>query len=128
MVETLQNLSNGFALALSPSVLPYAFVGCIVGTLVGVLPGVGPLAGISLLLPISFGLNATSAIVLLAGMVVGLVVSVFQAVTQIQEMTLAFVPKVIIVFLVLLLLSPWMMGVMIGFTSKIFTGIPTYIR
>ena len=71
MVETLQNLSNGFALALSPSVLPYAFVGCIVGTLVGVLPGVGPLAGISLLLPISFGLNATSAIVLLAGIYYG---------------------------------------------------------
>ncbi|MBI2493877.1 MAG: tripartite tricarboxylate transporter permease, partial [Candidatus Rokubacteria bacterium] len=71
MVETLQNLSNGFALALSPSVLPYAFVGCIVGTLVGVLPGVGPLAGISLLLPVSFGLNATSAIVLLAGIYYG---------------------------------------------------------
>lgn len=66
--------------------------------------------------------------VLVAGMAVGLVVSVFQAVTQIQEMTLAFVPKVIVVFLVLLLLSPWMMSVMMGFTSKIFTGIPTYIR
>ena len=51
MLETLQSLSNGFALALAPSVLFYAFVGCIVGTLVGVLPGVGPLAGISLLLP-----------------------------------------------------------------------------
>ncbi|HEY7869696.1 MAG TPA: tripartite tricarboxylate transporter permease, partial [Methylomirabilota bacterium] len=51
-METLQNLSNGFATALSPSVLLYAFVGCVVGTLVGVLPGVGPLAGISLLLPV----------------------------------------------------------------------------
>jgi len=71
MFETLQNLSNGFALALSPSVLFYAFVGCIVGTLVGVLPGVGPLAGISLLLPVSFGLDATSAIVLLAGIYYG---------------------------------------------------------
>jgi len=50
MVETLQNLMSGFALALSPSVLMYAFVGCVVGTLVGILPGVGPLAGISLLL------------------------------------------------------------------------------
>lgn len=66
--------------------------------------------------------------VLVAGMVVGLAVSVFQAVTQIQEMTLAFVPKIIIVFVVLLLLSPWMMGVMMGFTSKIFTGIPGYIH
>jgi putative tricarboxylic transport membrane protein len=71
MVETLQNLSSGFALALSPSVLLYAFVGCVVGTLVGVLPGVGPLAGISLLLPVSFGLNPTAAIVLLAGIYYG---------------------------------------------------------
>jgi putative tricarboxylic transport membrane protein len=51
--------------------LLYAFVGCIVGTLVGVLPGVGPLAGISLLLPVTFGLNATNAIVLLAGIYYG---------------------------------------------------------
>ncbi|HEY7649134.1 MAG TPA: tripartite tricarboxylate transporter permease [Methylomirabilota bacterium] len=71
MIETLQNLSNGFATALSPSVLLYAFVGCVVGTLVGVLPGVGPLAGISLLLPVSFGLSPTTAIVLLAGIYYG---------------------------------------------------------
>ncbi|HET9488597.1 MAG TPA: tripartite tricarboxylate transporter permease [Methylomirabilota bacterium] len=71
MLETLQNLSAGFATALSPSVLLYAFVGCIVGTLVGLLPGVGPLAGISLLLPVSFGLDATTAIVLLAGIYYG---------------------------------------------------------
>ncbi len=71
MLETLQNLSSGFATALSPSVLLYAFVGCIVGTLVGLLPGVGPLAGISLLLPVSFGLSATNAIVLLAGIYYG---------------------------------------------------------
>jgi putative tricarboxylic transport membrane protein len=71
MVEILNNLSLGFATALSPDVLVYAFVGCLVGTLVGVLPGVGPLAGISLLLPVTFGLNATSAIVLLAGIYYG---------------------------------------------------------
>src|SRR5574341_990420 len=71
MVETLQNLYLGFSVALTPSVLLYAFVGCVIGTLVGVLPGVGPLAGISLLLPASFGLNATSAIVLLAGIYYG---------------------------------------------------------
>jgi putative tricarboxylic transport membrane protein len=71
MIETLQNLSSGFATALSPSVLVYAFVGCVVGTLVGVLPGVGPLAGISLLLPVSFGLSPTTAIVLLAGIYYG---------------------------------------------------------
>jgi len=71
MTETLHNLYLGFSVALSPHILLYAFVGCIVGTLVGVLPGVGPLAGISLLLPATFGLNATSAIVLLAGIYYG---------------------------------------------------------
>jgi putative tricarboxylic transport membrane protein len=71
MTETLQNLYLGFTVALAPGVLLYAFVGCFIGTLVGVLPGVGPLAGISLLLPVSFGLDATSAIVLLAGIYYG---------------------------------------------------------
>jgi putative tricarboxylic transport membrane protein len=71
MAETLHNLYVGFSVALAPNVLLYAFVGCVIGTLVGVLPGVGPLAGISLLLPVSFGLDATSAIVLLAGIYYG---------------------------------------------------------
>src|SRR5918996_2512099 len=61
----------GFSVALSPHILLYAFVGCLVGTVVGVLPGVGPLAGISLLLPATFGLDATSALVLLAGIYYG---------------------------------------------------------
>lgn len=69
-----------------------------------------------------------SAPVLIAGMVVGLIISVFQAVTQIQEMTLTFVPKIIVVFLVLLALAPWMMEIMINYTSGIFTNIPNYIR
>jgi putative tricarboxylic transport membrane protein len=71
MTETLQNLYIGFSVALAPKVLLYAFIGCLIGTLVGVLPGVGPLAGISLLLPASFGLDPTSAIVLLAGIYYG---------------------------------------------------------
>jgi putative tricarboxylic transport membrane protein len=71
MTETLQNLALGFSVALQPTVLLYAFVGCVVGTLVGVLPGVGPLAGISLLLPATFGLTATNAIVMLAGIYYG---------------------------------------------------------
>ncbi len=71
MFETLQNLSLGFSVALAPPVLFYAFVGCVIGTLVGVLPGVGPLAGISLLLPATFGLDATNAIVMLAGIYYG---------------------------------------------------------
>ena len=71
MIETLQNLALGFSVALSPPILFYAFVGCVVGTLVGVLPGVGPLAGISLLLPATFGLDATRAIVMLSGIYYG---------------------------------------------------------
>ena len=71
MAETLQNLYLGFAIALSPGVLVYGVLGCVVGTLVGVLPGVGPLAGISLLLPLTFGLDATRALVMLAGIYYG---------------------------------------------------------
>src|SRR5712691_972835 len=71
VLETLQNLGLGFSVALTPHVLWYGFVGCVVGTLVGVLPGVGPLAGISLLLPATFGLDATRAIVMLAGIYYG---------------------------------------------------------
>jgi putative tricarboxylic transport membrane protein len=71
MLETLQNLGLGFQVALAPGVLWYGFVGCLVGTLVGVLPGVGPLAGISLLLPVTYGLDATSALVMLAGIYYG---------------------------------------------------------
>jgi putative tricarboxylic transport membrane protein len=70
-MDTLHNLALGFSVALSPGVLLYAFIGCVVGTLVGVLPGVGPLAGISLLLPATFGLDATKAIVMLAGIYYG---------------------------------------------------------
>ena len=51
MVETFNNLMLGFSVALQPSILVYAFVGCLIGTLVGMMPGLGPLAGISLLLP-----------------------------------------------------------------------------
>ena len=71
MIETVHNLYLGFSVALSPVILFYAFVGCVIGTLVGVLPGVGPLAGISLLLPATFGLDATRAIVMLSGIYYG---------------------------------------------------------
>jgi putative tricarboxylic transport membrane protein len=71
MAETLQNLLLGFSVALEPGVLVYAFIGCVIGTLVGMLPGVGPLAGISLLLPATFGLNPIIAVVLLAGVYYG---------------------------------------------------------
>ncbi|HEX4928368.1 MAG TPA: tripartite tricarboxylate transporter permease [Burkholderiales bacterium] len=70
-METFQSLLLGFEVALQPGVLWYAFLGCLVGTLVGVLPGIGPLAGISILLPLTYGLDATKAIVMLAGIYYG---------------------------------------------------------
>ncbi len=71
MGTTIDSLLLGFSVALQPDVLLYAFLGCLVGTLVGVLPGVGPLAGISILLPVTFGLDATKAIVMLSGIYYG---------------------------------------------------------
>ena len=71
MAATFQNLWLGFSVALSPTVFIYAVIGCVIGTLVGMMPGLGPLAGISLLLPLTFGLSPTTAIVLLAGIYYG---------------------------------------------------------
>jgi len=62
------------------------------------------------------------------GLIAGLTISVFQAVTQIQEMTLTFVPKILAVFIGLLFAAPWMMEKLMAFTSNIITNIPMYIR
>src|SRR5450631_3043055 len=62
---------HGFGIAFQLDNLWYAFLGCVVGTLVGVLPGIGPLSGISILLPVTFGLNATQAVIMLAGIYYG---------------------------------------------------------
>ena len=70
-MEIFDGLITGFAVAMRPDVLWFAFLGCLVGTLVGVLPGIGPLAGISILLPVTYGLDATKAIVMLAGIYYG---------------------------------------------------------
>lgn len=70
-MEILDSLFLGFSVALQPDVLLYAFIGCLVGTLVGMLPGIGPLAGVSILLPLTFGLDPTKAIVMLAGIYYG---------------------------------------------------------
>jgi len=67
----LDNLLLGFSVAFRPDILLYAFIGCLVGTLVGMLPGIGPLAGVSILLPATFGLDATKAIIMLAGIYYG---------------------------------------------------------
>lgn len=62
------------------------------------------------------------------GLAVGVVVSILQAATQIQEMTLTFVPKIIAVFLALLISFPWVMDKMITFTQDIFLNFPQYIK
>ena len=62
---------------------------------------------------------------LLAGSIlVGLVISIFQATTQIQEQTLTFVPKIITMFVLLVVLSPWMLNVLTSFTTFLFEIIP----
>lgn len=65
---------------------------------------------------------------LLAGLVIGVVVSLFQAITQMQEQTLVLVPKIVVVALVLLLCLPWMLQVLLSFTATLFTHIPEYVR
>jgi len=69
-----------------------------------------------------------SAPMLISGLVIGLVISVFQAVTQIQEMTLTFIPKIVVVFIALVAFAPWMLDIMISFTTFIFNGIPEMTR
>jgi flagellar biosynthetic protein FliQ len=62
------------------------------------------------------------------GLVVGLAISVFQAATSIQEMTLTFIPKILAVLLGLLFFAPWMLEKLTSFTERIITNIPMYIR
>jgi flagellar biosynthesis protein FliQ len=64
---------------------------------------------------------------LLAGLVVGLAVSVFQAVTQIQEQTLSFIPKVLVTGAVLAIGGPWMLAQMIAYTQTLYTSIPSMV-
>lgn len=68
-----------------------------------------------------------SAPMLGLGLAVGLMVSVFQATTSIQEQTLAFIPKIIAVFVAVLIFGPWMLRVMVEFFASIFIGLPSRI-
>lgn len=70
-MEALGHLMSGFAAALSFNYLLYAFVGCMLGTLIGVLPGLGPAAGTAILIPITFNLDPTGAIIMLAAIYYG---------------------------------------------------------
>ena len=65
---------------------------------------------------------------LLVGMLIGLAVSIFQATTQINEMTLSFIPKIIGVVIVIVLTMPWMLNEMIDFSTHIFAMIPNFVE
>ncbi len=69
-----------------------------------------------------------SAPMLGLGLLVGILVSIFQATTQIQEQSLAFIPKIIAVFVAILVFGPWMLSLIVGYTREIFLSIPNIIR
>lgn len=69
-----------------------------------------------------------AAPMLISTLVVGLAVSVFQALTQINEATLTFIPKMIVIALVIVLAGPWMMDVMSSYTVNLFEGIAVMVR
>lgn len=68
-----------------------------------------------------------AAPMLLSALVVGLIVSIFQAATQINEATLQFVPKLVVMFLILLLAGPWMLQYMVDYIQRLFGSIPQLI-
>ncbi len=67
-----------------------------------------------------------SAPMLLAGMITGLIISILQAATQVNEQTLTFIPKIIAVFLTLLLFGPWIIHTMVSFTTGLFANLATF--
>src|SRR5688572_16444632 len=70
-MDTVDLLLGGFATALQPINLVFALIGCILGTLVGIMPGIGPVAGTALLLPLTFKMDATAAIIMLSAIYYG---------------------------------------------------------
>lgn len=83
---------------------------------------------------IDFAMESMKTTLLLAapmlgfGLVTGLVVSIFQAVTSIQELTLTFIPKILAVFFALILFFPWLLQVILDFTANILINFPEYVR
>jgi len=69
----------------------------------------------------------TAGPLLLASLVTGLLISIFQAATQINEMTLTFIPKLVVMFLVLVLLGPWMLTMLVDFVVRLYGSIPTLV-
>ncbi|KAB2874437.1 MAG: tripartite tricarboxylate transporter permease, partial [Pseudorhodoplanes sp.] len=71
MTALIENLALGFGVSITPFNLAFCFLGTLLGTLIGVLPGIGPVATIAMLLPVTFGLPPTTAIIMLAGIFYG---------------------------------------------------------
>jgi len=69
-----------------------------------------------------------SAPILIVSLAIGMVVSVFQAMTQINEVTLTFVPKILGVFAVSAVLGPWMIGTMVNYTTQLLSTLPELAR
>ncbi|MFA6243202.1 MAG: flagellar biosynthesis protein FliQ [Candidatus Hydrogenedentales bacterium] len=69
-----------------------------------------------------------SAPMLLSGMVIGLIISVFQSVTQIQEITLTFVPKIVVVMAAFIIFMPWMLGMLLQYVEPLFGGFVAIVR
>ncbi|AFK86803.1 flagellar biosynthesis protein FliQ [Thermoanaerobacterium saccharolyticum] len=69
-----------------------------------------------------------SAPLLIISLLVGLIISIFQATTQIQEQTLTFVPKILAIFASIILFGPWMLTVLINYTQKLILNINSFIR
>ncbi|QUH20823.1 flagellar biosynthesis protein FliQ [Alkaliphilus sp. B6464] len=75
-----------------------------------------------------FTILILSAPMLVIGLIVGLAVSIFQATTQIQEATLAFIPKIIAVLGSLVVFGPWLLSIIINFTLKLYTNLNNFIQ
>jgi flagellar biosynthetic protein FliQ len=69
-----------------------------------------------------------SAPILLLGLLVGVLISVLQSVTQIQEMTLTFVPKILVTLLAFVFFGPWMLGLLMNFATQLFLSLPNLTR
>nr|WP_315253660.1 flagellar biosynthesis protein FliQ [uncultured Duganella sp.] len=68
-----------------------------------------------------------AAPLLLVALVIGLIVSIFQAATQINEQTLSFIPKLVGVFVALVVAGPWMLSILLDYMREVFTGIPMLV-
>ncbi len=83
---------------------------------------------------VAIGISAMKTALLLAGpvlvfsLVIGLIISILQAATQIQEMTLTFVPKIFAAVLAVVIFGPWMLRLMVSYTTQLISNIPLYVR